>query len=396
MIAIFLAPVYILLNIYIFRWLIKWMSACTHHFKKKSVRVVVLTAYSFLALSILFSFFWPARWLMTVTNIWFGTICYILLIVIMADIVRLILKYVIKVDRKKLSSRKVFVTAGTVCIAVVLGLSVYGVINAKHIQTTSYNVAIDKKAGDISSMKVVLIADLHLGYNTGNPEMKQMVKKVNAQNPDLIVIAGDFFDNNFDALNNPGKIASTLREMKSKYGVYACYGNHDVQEKILAGFTFNHDEKKMSDPRMDQFLVDSGITLLHDEGIVIEDSFYLFGRADEERPGRGIDKRLSPEEITKGIDPSLPILVIDHEPKELQELADARADLDLCGHTHDGQMFPGNLTIKLLWENAYGYLKKDDMHNIVTSGVGVFGPNMRVGTKSEICVIDVEFAENVR
>ena len=91
------------------------------------------------------------------------------------------------------------------------------------------------------------------------------------------------------------------------------------------------------------------------------------------------------------MDADKPILVIDHEPDQLQELADAGVDIDLCGHTHDGQMFPGNLTIKLLWENPCGYLKKDQMHNIVTSGVGVFGPNMRVGTKSEICVIDVGF-----
>ena len=91
------------------------------------------------------------------------------------------------------------------------------------------------------------------------------------------------------------------------------------------------------------------------------------------------------------MDLSLPVLVIDHEPRELQELADAGVDADLCGHTHDGQLFPGNLTIKLMWENACGYLKKGDMHSIVTSGVGLFGPNMRVGTKSEICDIMMHF-----
>ena len=79
--------------------------------------------------------------------------------------------------------------------------------------------------------------------------MSQMVRKINAQDPDLVVIAGDIFDNNYDALKNPDKIARTLRGIKSNYGVYACYGNHDIQEKILAGFTFSHDKKKMSDPK---------------------------------------------------------------------------------------------------------------------------------------------------
>ena len=67
------------------------------------------------------------------------------------------------------------------------------------------------------------------------------------------------------------------------------------------------------------------------------------------------------------MDLSLPVLVIDHEPRELQELADAGVDVDLCGHTHDGQVFPGNIVIRFFWENPCGYLKKGNMHNIVTS-----------------------------
>jgi hypothetical protein len=166
---------------------------------------------------------------------------------------------------------------------------------------------------------------------------------------------------------------------------------HDIQEKILAGFTFGSKEKKESTPEMDEFLEKAGITLLRDEYVLIDDSFYLYGRPDYERPGRGIDKRKTPQEITEGMDVSLPVLVIDHEPRELQELADTGVDVDLCGHTHDGQVFPGNIVIRFFWENPCGYLKKGNMHNIVTSGVGLFGPNMRVGTKSEICDVSICF-----
>ena len=133
---------------------------------------------------------------------------------------------------------------------------------------------------------------------------------------------------------------------------------------------------------------------LRDEGTLIDGKFYLYGRPDAHRPGRGIETRKTPDEITAGLDKDKPIIVLDHQPKELQELADAGVDIDLCGHTHDGQMFPGNLTIKLMWENACGYLQKGKMHNIVTSGVGLFGPNMRVGTKAEICPITIHFAKN--
>ena len=218
-----------------------------------------------------------------------------------------------------------------------------------------------------------------------------MVEKINASKPDLVVIAGDIFDNEYEALDNPERLEKILRSIKSRYGVYACYGNHDIQEKILAGFTFPRKGKKMSDPRMDTFLEKSNIHLLRDEAVEIDNAFYLFGRADYERPGRGIRKRKLPKELVKEMDQKKPILVVDHEPRELKELADAGVDLDLCGHTHDGLMFPGNLVTDMMWENSYGYLKKGKMHNIVTSGLGVFGPDMRVGTKSEICRIKIKF-----
>ena len=90
-------------------------------------------------------------------------------------------------------------------------------------------------------------------------------------------------------------------------------------------------------------------------------------------------------------DHSKPIIVIDHQPKELQTLADAGADVDLSGHTHDGQIFPGNILTSLMWENSCGLLSVDSMTSVVTSGAGVWGPNMRVGTKSEIVQLRIHF-----
>lgn len=185
--------------------------------------------------------------------------------------------------------------------------------------------------------------------------------------------------------------AMVLKKIRSKYGVYACYGNHDVEEKILAGFTFGRNKKKESSIQMDDFLEKSGIHLLQDEAVLIDDSFYLYGRRDAKRPGQGIHMRETAAELMGKLNTKKPVIVMDHEPREFQELADAGVDVDLCGHTHDGQMFPANLITALMWENSYGYLKKDHMHTIVTSGVGLFGPNIRVGTIAEICLIKVHF-----
>lgn len=393
MLAFLLAPVYLLFNFYIMRWTIWWMSACTHHFKRKWVRAVFLVFYLFLCTSILTAFLLPKGklkfWMSQLGNYWLGTFLYILLTVIIVDLIRLILKRIPRVDQKKLASRRLFVLNGTVCIVVITSLTVYGILNAHNIRTTSYDVSVSKKCDSLSSLNVVLVADLHLGYNIGEWHMKKMVEKINQLKPDLVCIAGDIFDNEYEAIQYPEETADALAEIQSRYGVYACYGNHDIEEKILAGFTFHKEGHKMSDPRMDEFLENAGITLLQDETVLIDNKFYLAGRADYERPGRGITTRQTPEELTADLDLTKPVIVIDHEPREMDELAAAGVDLDLCGHTHDGQMFPGNLTIKLLWDNPYGYKTYGNMHQIVTSGVGVFGPYMRVGTKSEIVQVQV-------
>lgn len=399
MIAIYLAPVYLLGCIYILLRTLNWIRVLHVVFQNVWVCRGIGLIYLFVVFSILIAFMAPAsgfrRFMKLLSNYWLGVLVYTIMTVGSADGLRLLLKYPLKnlnfPGRALLFGNVGTAVVGVVCAVIITTVSIYGMINAGNIQTTKYDISIDKKAGNLDSLNVVLIADLHLGYNIGCRHMEKMVEKINAQNPDLVVVAGDIFDNEYEALENPDRLAAILRGIQSKYGVYACYGNHDIQEKILAGFTFDGKEKKESSVKMDKFLEKAGITLLRDEYTLIDNSFYLYGRPDYERPGRGIDERKSPQEITADMDLSLPVLVIDHEPRELQELADAGVDADLCGHTHDGQLFPGNLTIKLMWENACGYLKKDNMHSIVTSGVGLFGPNMRVGTKSEICDIMIHF-----
>ncbi|MCI9381097.1 MAG: metallophosphoesterase [Dorea sp.] len=395
MLAVLLSPLYALVQVYIVRWLIRWLGVCRKEFRRFRSRLIIIAVYIFFASAMGVGFFLPPgpvkRFFVKIGNYWLGVLLYTILLVGAADILHIILKRIKRINQEKLRSFKVFVISGILCAVGIAALSIWGIVNAGNIYTTRYKTVIAKDAGEIRQMKVVLAADLHMGYNIGCKQIRKMVEKINAENPDLVIFAGDIFDNEYDALENPEELISILKEIKSKYGVYACYGNHDIREKILAGFTFGGSKKKESDVRMDEFLERAGITLLQDESVMVADSIYLYGRPDRQRPGRGIQTRKTPEEITSDMDLSKPVFVIDHQPKELKELADAGVDLDLCGHTHDGQMFPGNLTVRMMWENACGYKKEGDMHNIVTSGVGIFGPNMRVGTIAEICSIDVVF-----
>ena len=391
MLAIFLAPVYILANVFTAYWLLRWMKEVHPLFRHPAVLGVILVLYAFFALSLLTSFLIKRdpvhRILKVISNCWLGMYLYFLGFTAILVLLRFIFAHT-ALTKTWLYSPMGLKAVGLGAILFVTGMCIYGMVHAVHIYTTRYEVPSKKDA----HLKIALVADLHLGYSIGSHQMEEMVEKINAEEPDVVVIAGDIFDNEYDAIYEPDRVADLLAGLKSRYGTYACYGNHDIEEPVLAGFTFRQSEKKESDPRMDEFLKDANITLLRDEGMLIDGKFYLYGRPDAHRPGRGIETRKTPDEITAGLDKDKPIIVLDHQPKELQELADAGVDIDLCGHTHDGQMFPGNLTIKLMWENACGYLQKGKMHNIVTSGVGLFGPNMRVGTKAEICPITIYFA----
>lgn len=400
MLAIFLAPIYILLNIYVLRWGYLWIGNCHHLFQSRIFRIILTVIYTLITLTPLTGFLIrkPAflhRILKITSNYFLGIFMYILMVLFSIDIVRLILKYA--VHASWIQSRIVFAAVGACCICIVIIISFSGIYHAKHIKVTPYKITVDKSAPDMDSLKIVLLADTHFGYNSGAVHAQEIVDKINEQQPDLVCIAGDIFDNEYDAVREPEKISEILRTIRSKYGVYACWGNHDLNEPILAGFTFKHkkeDSKQLKDPRMKRFLQNSNIQLLEDEAVLIDNSFYVVGRKDASLIEKIEEKRKTPAQLTQKLDKDKTIIVIDHQPKELQDIADAGVDLDLCGHTHDGQTFPGNFTVKFLWENPCGYLQKGSMHNIVTSGSGVWGPAMRVGTDSEICTINLIFSNS--
>ena len=396
MIAIYLSPIYLLLNLYILRWAYLWMGTCHSILRTLVFRLIFAVIYVLLSTSLLTGFLIKNpkslhRMLKITGNYFLGIFLYTLVIILLADFGRILLKYVFHASW--IHSRTAFTVAGAICALLILLLSACGIFHAKYIKTTSYDVIINKTIPERTSMKVVLLADTHFGYNAGVLHARELVRKINKQKPDLVCIAGDIFDNEYDAIRNPEKLEKTLRGIKSTYGVYACWGNHDLNEEILAGFTFKHKDGDLSDIkdlRMKKFLEDSNIHILEDESVLINDQFYVIGRKDASLTEKIDETRKAPAQLTEKLDRDKPIIMIDHQPKELQELADAGVDLDLCGHTHDGQTFPGNFTIKLMWENPCGLLIKDNMTNITTSGAGVWGPAMRIGTDSEICSINIQ------
>lgn len=395
MIFLFLLPFYLGVSSYMMFRFFYWMKHCNHRFNWLRFKVPFAVVYLFMALSPVIAFLLPksavAIVIRRISTYWIGIMLYSLLYVVLFDLLRLIAKHT-KLKNTLLFSRGSVISIGSVVVACAVATCLYGIFNARNIKVNEYSVTVNKSCGSDKHLKAVLVADLHMGYAIGVDHITNMVEEINQQDADIVIIAGDIFDNSYDGMDDPEGIKAQLRSIKSKYGVYAVYGNHDIDEKILMGFTFDWGGKQLHSEKMTNFMKECNIKLINDESVLINDEFYLVGRRDTDKPGTEDGTRAEISELTKDLDKTKPIFVLSHEPDELQKTADAGADIDFSGHTHDGQLFPGNLTIGLFWENPCGMIKKDNMYSIVTSGVGVYGTFMRVGTDAEICSVDIDFA----
>ena len=395
MIFLFLLPFYLGVSSYMMFRFFYWMKHCNHRFNWLRFKVPFAVVYLFMALSPVIAFLLPksavAIVIRRISTYWIGIMLYSLLYVVLFDLLRLIAKHT-KLKNTLLFSRGSVISIGSVVVACAVATCLYGIFNARNIKVNEYSVTVNKSCGSDKHLKAVLVADLHMGYAIGVDHITNMVEKINQQDADIVIIAGDIFDNSYDGMDDPEGIKAQLKSIKSKYGVYAVYGNHDIDEKILMGFTFDWGGKQLHSEKMTNFMKECNIKLINDESVLINDEFYLVGRRDTDKPGTEDGTRAEISELTKDLDKTKPIFVLSHEPDELQKTADAGADIDFSGHTHDGQLFPGNLTIGLFWENPCGMIKEDNMYSIVTSGVGVYGTFMRVGTDAEICSVDIDFA----
>ena len=395
MIFLFLLPFYLGVSSYMMFRFFYWMKHCNHRFNWLRFKVPFAVVYLFMALSPVIAFLLPksavAIVIRRISTYWIGIMLYSLLYVVLFDLLRLIAKHT-KLKNTLLFSRGSVISIGSAVVACAVATCLYGIFNARNIKVNEYSVTVNKSCGSDKHLKAVLVADLHMGYAIGVDHITNMVEKINQQDADIVIIAGDIFDNSYDGMDDPEGIKAQLKSIKSKYGVYAVYGNHDIDEKILMGFTFDWGGKQLHSEKMTNFMKECNIKLINDESVLINDEFYLVGRRDTDKPGTEDGTRAEISELTKDLDKTKPIFVLSHEPDELQKTADAGADIDFSGHTHDGQLFPGNLTIGLFWENPCGMIKKDNMYSIVTSGVGVYGTFMRVGTDAEICSVDIDFA----
>lgn len=339
-----------------------------------SISSVLFTLiYSVIVVSLVFTFLPLSGNLKHITNwlgsYWMGIFIYLVLFFTIFDFIFIILKWM---DVKITPTMDFF--GEIIVLFITIELVAYGLYNGRKIKQVTYKIKLKKSAA--SGMKIVLISDLHLGAVYSEKRLENMVSKINALKPDLICVVGDIFNDHFGAIRYPNEAINTLRKMKATYGVYGTLGNHD------GGKTFN---------QMVEFAKRCNIQLLNEDYTTIDNRLILVGRLDPSPiGGYGEIARGSVEELFKKVDTILPVIVMDHTPSNLGQYGN-KADLILAGHTHKGQIFPGSLITKLIFEVDYGYYQRDanSPHVVVSSGVGTWGMPMRVGTNNEIVCIQL-------
>ena len=240
-------------------------------------------------------------------------------------------------------------------------------------QVTHVHITLPKEAGDHrDSLTIAMMSDLHIGEVIGKEMVQKYVALSNAQHPDLVVLVGDIMDYE-SRFAEKARIEEDLKRLQAPLGVYMVYGNHEYRANRHAKY---------------RWLQKTGGTLLIDSVAMPDSSFYLIGRDDFINK-----KRLTLQQLMHGLDKSKPVIVLDHQPCSLTEMVMNHVDLGLHGHTHNGQIWPYSLLLKLIFETPYGLGTKGPMHYYVSSGIGVAGMPYRVGTVSELVVLHICYSK---
>jgi predicted MPP superfamily phosphohydrolase len=297
---------------------------------------------------------------------------YLFLLVLLLDILRGV-NHLFKIFPDEVIRGRVF-RATTLWILFVFSAAivVFGAVHMNTIRVKEYRVTVPRKAAVIKHLKIAMAADFHLGQRTQKRFMEKFTAKINGLHPDIVLIPGDIVEGH----RNDGDMTEyerRFRQIKSKYGIYASLGNHE-----------SHDRSSKLD-----FLAASGIKVLADTFVVIDNSFCLVGRKDHRS-----NHRKPIAELLAKVPDHLPVFVLDHRPLDLEQVSKYNVDIQFSGHTHNGQLFPLNFIIKMIYELGWGYKKIRNTHFFVTSGIQVWGPPVRTAGNSEIMVIDVDFIDD--
>ena len=258
-----------------------------------------------------------------------------------------------------------------------------GWVQANCVWRKDYTISTDKEVG---SLRVALLSDSHMGTTFHAEGFARHLQRVQAQQPDIVVMVGDFVD---ESTTRADRMAAcqALGQMDAPYGVYFVFGNHDKNNYAGEGRAYTGEELTAA-------LEENGVTVLEDETVLIDDRFYLIGRQDASEAVEHRGGRASMAELTQNLDKSKFSIVLDHQPRDYASQAESGMDLVLSGHTHGGQLIPLVQLMKIPGmsgdNNVYGLQSRDQTRFIVSSGISDWALLFKTGCRSEYVIIDIQ------
>lgn len=330
-----------------------------------SSRVILIVALIVLFLSVLISSYLIHKWdnvftryYYIVSTLWLGVLVNIAIMAVMVILLKIAMSG-FGITLAPFVFRAFFLIG----LALISGLGIY---RAMVPAVTEYEVKIKDLPPAWEGKKIVHISDVHLGPVYREKFLHKLIDRINVLEPEAVFITGDFFDGmetNFSWLNHP------LGKIKAPRGMYYGFGNHD----LYLGF-----DKAVK-------LMEGNPVIILDDKMKVVDGLQIIGI----NYSFASDFNLEKEILSKvGYDSANPSLLMFHTPKNIDLAKSAGIDLQLSGHTHDGQMFPFNLLAKWAHKGyGYGLFEEGEFNLIVSSGVGTWGPPMRTASRSEIVSI---------
>lgn len=250
--------------------------------------------------------------------------------------------------------------AGTCTVlGIIAVLLVYGNIHYHHKYRQTLDIVTDKPLE--KPLTIVMASDLHIGYHNRRKELARWVDLIEAEHPDLVLIAGDIIDHSMRPVREEG-CDGEFRRIGAP--VYACLGNHE--------YISGRDGSE-------SFYADAGIRLLRDASVTAC-GIRIIGRDDRSNRRRASLSGLAPAD-------TLFTILLDHQPYGLEEAEKAGIDFQFSGHTHHGQVWPGNWITDAMYEKAFGEHRRGGTRYYITSGLGLWGGKYRIGTRSEYVVL---------
>lgn len=269
--------------------------------------------------------------------------------------------------------------AGIVAVIITTVYMIIGYHFGANVFITNYTIDTSK---NVEPIRIVQIADSHLGVTLNKDTFPKEVEKIKSLNPDIVVITGDYVDDS-SSLDDVTAASEALSTINCKYGVFYSFGNHD---KGMMSNNRGYDADKLR-----KILESNNIKVLEDDVVTLDNEYIIIGRADASNKGRksiqDLVNTINPEEYNKDYS-----IVLDHQPNDYENEANAKVDLVLSGHTHGGQLLPINRIGEYIGANdkTYGHEKIYDTDFIVTSGISAWAIRFKTGTQSEIVVFDVK------